>query len=291
MDWASEAETWPFSDNSRFVKHAPHEWHVQDLGDGPIAVLIHGTGGATQSFRNLVPRLAKHFRMIMVDLPGQGFTKMGTRQRCGLHAMSDDLLSLMTAIGVEPDLYVAHSAGAAIALNMSRQNPTPVFGINPALGHFDGAAGWLFPMLAKLLVLNPFVPGLFASMAKQPGRIEGLLKSTGSSLDPTGTDLYRRLITNRNHVDGALLMMAQWSIDGLLERLPEVAAPVFFLTAERDGAVPPKVAVKAAEQLSNATVKSIPGEGHLLHETAPDLTAQEILTFYETCQSTGPSSA
>ena len=292
MDWRRDAPTWPLSENSQFIDVRPHHWHVQRLGSGPVAVLLHGAGGATQSFRHLAPLLAQDFDVLMMDFPGQGFTRLGTRQRSGLPETSADIAALLSAFGVAPDLIVAHSAGAAVALTLAADRPgTPVVGINPALGHFEGTAGWLFPVMAKLLALNPFVPGFFARMARQRGRVDGLLASTGSRLDPAGTDLYRRLISDRDHVDGTLLMMANWSIDPLLERLPEIDAPVLFLTGEQDGAVPPKVARTAAERMQRADVRTYSGEGHLLHETAPEAVATAVKAFATACGVLQPSSA
>ncbi len=280
MDWRKEASTWPLSEHSEFVVSAPHRWHVQDLGRGPVALLLHGAGGATQSFRHLAPLLAKRFRVVMPDLPGQGFTELGTRQRSGLRQTTRDIERLLDTLGHCPEIIVAHSAGAAIGLSF--EGPlakVPVVGINPALGRFEGAAGWLFPMLAKILSLNPFVPGLFARMSRAPSRVESLLASTGSQLDPAGTDLYRRLMTDRTHIDATLLMMAQWDIDALLARLSEIQNPGLFLLGARDGAVPNRVAISAAERLRGARVEVVDGQGHLMHETAPELVADAVFAF------------
>lgn len=278
MDWAREADTWPLSKHSTFIDVAPHRWHVQRLGRGPSLVLLHGAGGATQSFRALAPLLAAHFDVVMMDFPGQGFTRLGTRQRSGLAHTTQDISSLLAEIDVAPKIIVAHSAGAAVALSLAEDHSeVRVVGINPALGPFEGVAGWLFPALAKLLALNPFVPGIFARLSRAQGRVEGLLTSTGSVLDPTGIALYERLIRDRDHVDGTLLMMASWSVNALLDRLPRISAPVLFLLGAQDGAVPNRVAVDAAAHLPNATIKTFQNEGHLLHETAPNEVTRAIV--------------
>ena len=280
MDWTREAATWPLAEHSKFVESAPHRWHVQILGSGPDAVLLHGAGGATMSFRHLAPLLSETHRVVMMDFPGQGFTRMGTRQRSGLEPLSEDITRLLDTLDVEPAVIVGHSAGAAVALELTKSRPgTPVVGLNPALGHFEGAAGWLFPLLAKAFALTPFVPAVFSRAARSPGRIEGLLASTGSPLDPAGTALYRRLVSDPGHVNATLLMMAQWSIDGLLADLPDLETNALFIVGERDGAVPPKVARKAAARMRDAEVTEFPGQGHLIHETAPRDVADAIQAF------------
>lgn len=268
------------SEHSTFIDVAPHRWHVQRFGLGPSLVLLHGAGGATQSFRELAPLLASHFDVVLMDFPGQGFTRLGTRQRSGLAHTTQDISALLTALDVTPSIIVAHSAGAAVALSLAEtRSDLPVVGINPALGPFEGVAGWLFPALAKFLALNPLVPGIFARLSQSEGRVQGLLASTGSRLDPAGTALYQRLIRDRNHVDGTLLMMASWSVNALLDRLPHISAPVLFLLGTRDGAVPNRVAENAAARLPNAKVQKFQDEGHLLHETAPQGVARAIFKF------------
>ena len=44
---------------------------VEDEGDGPVVVCVHGLGGTSNSFSPLMPALARH-RVIRVDLPGSG---------------------------------------------------------------------------------------------------------------------------------------------------------------------------------------------------------------------------
>lgn len=55
MRWPKDARGWPMVDLSRIVLHRPHRWHVQAGSSGPTLLLIHGAGGATQSWRGLMP--------------------------------------------------------------------------------------------------------------------------------------------------------------------------------------------------------------------------------------------
>ena len=84
---------------------------------------------------------------------------------------------------------------------------------------------------------------------------------------------------DRDHVDATLKMMAQWSIDPLIGRLPDLAARTLFITGDRDRAVPPSVSDRAAAQLPDARVVHLPGLGHLAHEENPAAVAAEIEGF------------
>ncbi len=279
MRWPDDAKNWPLTEYSRRVLHRPHRWHIQEHGEGPLILLIHGAGGATQSFRGLFPILAQTHHVVAVDLPGQGFSQLGAQQRCGLDHMSEDLLALCRNQGWAPDIVVGHSAGAAIALRMWELGMRPkkgIVGINAALGNFKGVAGWLFPMMAKALAATPFSAGVFASTTTRSG-VRNLVKGTGSTLDQDGLELYYRLATDRGHVDATLSMMAQWSLDGLLARLGQIDVPVHLVTGLEDKAVPPKVSRDAARVLPQGTLTELPGLGHLAHEEDPATLAKLII--------------
>jgi magnesium chelatase accessory protein len=280
MDWAKDGGDWPNRETSRFVDVRPHRWHVQEAGDGATILLLHGAGGATQSWRHLLPLLAERHHVVALDLPGQGFTKMGTRQRCTLRLMAEDVAALCRSEGWSPDVIVGHSAGGALAFELAEHlRPRGVVGINPALGTFEGIAGWLFPMMAKVLSMNPFVPLLFSRMAASEKRIGELLASTGSRIDAQGITLYHRLASDRAHIDGTLAMMAQWDVEMLAERLPFLDVPSLFLVGEADGTVPPRVARDAAARMRRADVRGWEGRGHLLHEEAGADVAAAIAGF------------
>lgn len=287
MDWARDLPDWPLSHLSRRITCAPHRWHVQETGTGPTVLLLHGAGASTHTWRGIIPILAQQNHVVALDMPGQGFSQAGTRNRLGLKGMTEDITALCRQQDWRPAVLIGHSAGACLALNLCRvlQSPagaTPqVIGINAALGHFDGIAGWLFPMLAKLMALNPMTALAFSIGPNPLRRAERLVSGTGSHLDPEGLRLYARLISDRGHVDGTLKMMAQWDIDPLLNDLPRIAARCLLLTASEDRAVPPDVSERAARRLPNATLRRLDGLGHLMHEEAPDAVAGLILDWLE----------
>lgn len=269
---------WPLSAYSRQILCRPHRWHVQEAGTGPLILLIHGAGGASQSFRHLFPILMQTHHVVAIDLPGQGFTQMGARQRCSLDFMAEDIVSLCRAEGWNPAIIVGHSAGGAIALRLWElgMRPDQTVLINAALSNFKGVAGFLFPALAKALAATPFSASIVTATSNR-STIKTLIKGTGSTLDDAGVDLYLRLIRDRGHIDGTLAMMAQWSLDGLLSRLQQITDPVHLITGLQDKAVPPTVSRDAGARLPNAHLSEIAGLGHLAHEENASLIAGLIM--------------
>ncbi|AZL60703.1 alpha/beta fold hydrolase [Tabrizicola piscis] len=267
---------WPFRGDARQVRARPHDWCVIDHGAGPTALLLHGAGASGHSFRHLIPAL-DGWRCIVPDLPGQGFTRAGSRTRFGIEPMAEDLATLLAQQGWQPEVVIGHSAGAALALQLSTLIPLrAVVGINAALGQFEGAAGFLFPLLARALSVTPFVPSVISRLWGTEGKIRSLLDNTGSPLDPAGVAQYLTLVKKAAHVDGTLGMMAQWRIDRLMARAPQMTVRSLLLATAGDRIVPPRVSRQAAGMLPRADVLELPGLGHLAHEEDASAVAQAI---------------
>lgn len=282
MHW-SEIHTWPNAHLSRRVSGPVHRWHIQEAGEGPLLLLLHGAGASTHSMRGLMEQLKTGYRVVALDLPGMGFTQRGSRSRSGLEAMATDIAALAAQENWQPFALIGHSAGGAIALELTRHfserfgEPPFVIGLNAALGEFEGLAGLLFPMMAKLLAVLPFSAHLFSGTANNPARVQSLIDATGSKISSEDQALYTRLVANRDHVDGALQMMAQWDLKPLLRTLPEHEGVVRFIVGSNDKTVPPRTSYAAAERMPNATVIEIDGLGHLAHEEDPVRVAEVII--------------
>lgn len=273
---------WPQRDRIRRVQSRPHDWCVIDTGatDRPTLLMLHGAGGSGHSFRSLIPHLALHYHLIVPDLPGQGFTRPGSRSRYGLDAMAEDIATLCKTMGVTPTFALGHSAGAAIALRMAQSAAVKgVVGINAALGSFEGAAGVMFPVLARALAATPFVPQLVAKLWGNPQSVGRLLASTGSPLDAAGQRQYLTLVRDAAHVDGTLGMMAQWRLDKLTAAFPALGTPTLLIASTGDRAVPARVSAEAARSMPNARYAEVSGYGHLLHEEAAETVADTALPW------------
>lgn len=268
--WSIEGRDWPNAAASRFVEAGGVRWHVQVMGAGPVLLLLHGTGAATHSWRDLAPLLAERFTVVAPDLPGHGFT--GPMRRATPVGVARAVAALMTALVLEPMVIVGHSAGAAVALTMVEQGlaaPSGVVSLGGALLPFPGLAGKLFPAMARGLFVNPFVPELFAMRARMAGQIPAFLgRATGSRIDATGLALYERLLRTSGHIGGALALMAHWDLDTLQRRLPTITVPVLLLHGERDATIPVATSRTVAARLAHAEMVVLPGLGHLAHEEA-----------------------
>ncbi|NBZ99961.1 MAG: alpha/beta fold hydrolase [Betaproteobacteria bacterium] len=287
MQWANYRSTWPHAQHSQFIQAGGIQWHVQIMGQGPVLLLLHGTGSGSFSWRGLMPLLSAHFQVIAPDLPGHAFTSRGPEGSLSLQGMSEGLRALLLQLNVTPSIIGGHSAGAAIAANMLLQqralSQTQLIGFNPAWLPLPGLPSLIFRPAAKLAAINPVSAWATAKLASKPAMIEKSILQTGSQLDAQGLALYQSVFSHSGHVHSVLNMMAAWQLDTLSKSLPQLQNKVSILVGMQDQTVPPSMAHEACKLMPQARVFEQHGLGHLAHEEDPAGTAQLILTH---CEST-----
>jgi pimeloyl-ACP methyl ester carboxylesterase len=123
--------------------------HVQQAGEGPDVVLIHGvTGDLSIWFLcGLMRELAATHRLTAFDLRGHGYSDVPP----GGYTSADhagDVLALMDTIGADRACLVGHSFGAVIAAHVAAIAPERVSGLVlsdpyfPALRHLEDVSRW-----------------------------------------------------------------------------------------------------------------------------------------------------
>ena len=282
-DWNVEGRDWPNRAASRFVETPRIRWHVQVAGEGPVLMLIHGTGAATHSWRDLLPILAQDFTVVAPDLPGHGFTTGRPAGGLTMPAIARALGDMLGVLALEPQAIVGHSAGAAIGIRMALDGiavPRALIGLNAALLPFPGLGAKLFPTLARMLFVNPFAPHVFSRIARTAGETGRFLaRSTGSRIDAAGIGFYERLFATPAQCAGAITMMADWDLEALKRDLPRLAVQLLLVHGSADSAIPPANARDAAALVPRGEVKILAGLGHLTHEERPGEVAAIIAAF------------
>lgn len=280
LSWERDGIDWPNREASGFVLSAGLRWHVQKMGEGPVLLLLHGTGSATHTWRDLAPLLAPRFTVIAPDLPGHGFSAALEPKRLSLSGMAAAIAELLQTLELTPRLVVGHSAGAAVLARMTLDgqiDPVRIVCLNGALLPFRGLAAPFYAPLARLLAVNPIVARLFARGAASPSAVDRLIRNTGSSLDATGRDLYGRLLRSPAHLHGALGMMANWDLATLERELPRLGPRLFLVACGDDGAIPAADAFRVRDAVAGAEVTYLRKLGHLGHEEQPQLFADVIV--------------
>ena len=86
-------------------------FHVAEAGAGAPVVLVHGWPQHWWMWRHVVPLLAPHARLVMIDLRGFGWSDAppGAYDK---QTLADDLLAVLDALGLDRVCLMAHDWGA-----------------------------------------------------------------------------------------------------------------------------------------------------------------------------------
>lgn len=284
LNWEREGRIWPHREASEFVPQGSATWHIQRFRTGGRRriLLLHGTGASVHSWRGLAPLLAQDFEILAPDLPRHAFTTGHRPDETSLPGMARSVAKLIDEMRFTPDLIIGHSAGAALALQLALDHgfAGPIAGLNSALRPFPGPAAEIFPAVAKLLFVNPFVPRIFSKMASFGSEAERFIyRSTHSRIDAEGLACYAALIKNASHTKGALSMMANWDLPTLRTRMGELKNPILMVHSDKDAAIPLDWATEAHGWLPTSQLEVLKGLGHLAHEEDPQSVTAMVQTF------------
>lgn len=269
---------------------------VQEVGDGPPILFVHGASNSGASWANLLPRV-EGFRCLLLDRPGCGlsdplpapFEDVGALER-----FSDALLvEVLDALEIETTHVVATSYGGYAALRTAAAHADRVDRVvilgwtmgaaNPDLPWFMRMAG--VPSLARFMTAVPANERMVRSMFKRIGLREALARGAVSpELIAAYTSLLRDTDTMRNELE-----IGRWNLtwkglnedvvlsDALLGR---VQAPIYLLWGENDPFGPPEAARAFAQKLPNVTLELMPGAGHAVWIDDPERAAGVIKQFF-----------
>jgi len=113
-------------DTSKFVQAGKVRMHYNEAGSGEALVLIHGGGpGATgwSNYRRNVEELSKHFRCLIIDLPGFGKTDK-VRPDTGLFAFyAECIKNMLDELKIDKAHFIGNSLGGGTTLKFALDYP------------------------------------------------------------------------------------------------------------------------------------------------------------------------
>jgi pimeloyl-ACP methyl ester carboxylesterase len=264
----------------RFVRVGEQLVHTEQAGQGPPVVLLHGFGGSTFSWRNVLPGLAESFRVIAVDLNGFGYTQRPrdpdayTRQ--GQAAL---VLGLMDALGIDRAHLVGHSYGGALTLWIASRHPGRV----RSFVLVDSAAP-SFPedRRSGFAAFRPFAFLLLRGYAVRPSAVRKALERSIHD-DSLVTPEMVRGYTERLQIEG--LDDAYQGLTaprpGPAERveLEAIDVPALVVWGTEDVLIPVEGGRMAAERLPRATFVAMDKVGHIPMEERPGELLEIMVPF------------
>ncbi|MEY4550825.1 MAG: hypothetical protein RL685_7020 [Pseudomonadota bacterium] len=105
--------------------------NVYAAGDGPglPVLLLHADSGCAAQWREVQAALAQERRVVSFDFRGHGASQPATNDDYSYAGRAEDLASVADTLELEHFALVAHSGGAAVALEYARQQPERALGL------------------------------------------------------------------------------------------------------------------------------------------------------------------
>ena len=249
------------------------------FGKGPAVILVHGTPSNAQVWRNVVPRLADAFEVIVYDLCGYGLSTVHEGQDTRLRSQARTLGQLIEHWGVERPHLVGHDFGGATVLGAHLKEGVAA----SSLTIFDAVV--LNPWGTEFSMLVNDNIGVFQSIPNyvHEAMIEAHLKTaTYHALRPdvlnmlmapwrgdAGKRAYLRQVADYDH-----------EFTAQLETLyPTISVPTQIMWAEHDAWVAPDIGRKLHSLIPDSTFELMEDAGHFAMEDIPGRIAARIGSF------------
>ena len=273
----------------RFVEANGLRFHVVEAGSGPLVLLLHGFPEFWYGWRNQIPALARHFRVVAPDLRGYNLTdKPATGY--DYETLVGDVPALIRALGAERAHVVGHDWGGMPAWGAAAFRPDVVDRLvimnspHPKAYQREmlrNPRQWLSSWYIGLIQ----IPGLPDWLLRRDHArlVRGMLRSAAA--EPTafsGRDIaaYRRAMLRPGAIRAtlayyrAMFSRRAWA---LTETFPTIQAPTLLIWGQRDVALVPELANGLDAWVPRIRVERIPEAGHFVQHDRPAQVSSLIL--------------
>ena len=248
---------------------------VEDEGEGPAVVCVHGLGGSSNTWTPLMPALARH-RAIRVDLPGSGRSQQ-VEGALSIEGYVETLLSVCARLGVARAHWFGHSMGTIVVQHIAASHPK---------------------LVASVALFGPLIEppeaartAMKARAAKAREGASGMHEITQALLNAAiSTDTRQRLPVAVAYVRESLMRQDGDAYARSCEALAgaqaaavdRIEAPVLLVTGDEDGVAPPQAVRAMADRLRAARstrVVVLPRCGHWTPVERPEECQRELREF------------
>jgi pimeloyl-ACP methyl ester carboxylesterase len=209
-------------------------------------VFIHGAGGTHQHWLPQLRNLSSA-PTYALDLPGHGRSEGAGHDSIGAYA--EWCLAWLDALGLERAVWVGHSMGGAVTLELALRWPPRVAGLG------------LVATGARLRVAPAILQGIAQDFAAAVRLISRY--AYGPQADPELVQLGQQQmgLTPPDVLHGDFLACDRFDV---CTRLEEIRAPALVICGTQDRLTPPKYATFLHEHLADAALKLVDGAGHMV---------------------------
>ena len=262
--------------------------HIVDIGPrdaaGAPIVMLHGASANLEVMRQpLGARLAKHHRVILIDRPGHGWSTRARLEDSTPEIQGRMIDEALAKLGISQAVFVVHSWAGVLGLRMALDYPGRVAGLvmlAPVAYPWPGGVGRynkivstpvIGPLLAYTITLplgtllaGPGARGVFLPQAMPDGFVENT--STSLLLRP------REFLANARDLVTLKSAVAEQAV-----RYGEIKTPITIITGDADKTVSTNIHSRPlATTVPNGRLIVLPGVGHMVQYSVPDLVVSEI---------------
>src|SRR4051794_32249292 len=263
----------------RFVQVGGVRLHYLEKGAGPAVVLLHGNVVTAEDWvlSGVLDRVAGRHRVVAFDRPGYGHSGRPRGSAWTAAAQAELLREALRRLGVERAVVVGHSWGTNLAL----AEPAAVRGLVLVSGYYEPTlradallvAPAAVPVLGGVLrhtvspllgaaLLPLVVKGMFAPLPV-PERFKAGF-SAGMAVRPSQIRAEAQ--------DGATMA---YGVAAMRDHYQDLRMPVVIVAGSEDRVVDVgRHAVRLRERLPHATLRLVPGAGHMVHHAVPGEVAE-----------------
>ena len=261
-------------------------FHVAEAGAGEPLVLVHGWPQHWWMWRHVVPMLAPHARLVMIDLRGFGWSDAppGAYDK---QTLADDVLAVLDALGLDRVCLMAHDWGAwsgflaclaaperfaaFLALGAPRPGGRPSARQLREVWRFAYQVAIASPVLGRRLVADPrFVERVImgGAVQRQAWTPDDLRAFTTALAEPPRARASVRLYRT---------FLAREVARGARGRL---TVPTRVMVGSRDPAIPVALLDGAQDDADDLSLEIVPECGHFVPEEQPALVAERARELF-----------
>lgn len=255
-------------------------------GAGDPLVLVHGCFTSSRLWQDLLPRLPKGHRVLVLDLLGHGRSDPAVTRPVTIGAHAERLGALLATMGITAATLVGHGLGAAVAAVAAHRDRTRIARlalVNPVFLARDAREAASIPRFGRLTRLLPLwkrlSPGWLAS-ALHAALLPGYIDRTAGS---RSLDVYLKPYRTAVGRDSACAQLQALRRPDAGEALTPGALPsaTLLVTGALDAQLPASRADRLWHALRDAAgpeavAHRLSGAGHMVPEEAPDRLATAI---------------
>jgi pimeloyl-ACP methyl ester carboxylesterase len=264
-----------------FVQVDGVELHLQDEGQGPALLLLHGAGASLHTWDAWARELREEYRVLRVDLPPFGLTGPHPEDRYDPETYLALLDGLLDQVGVEEAVLVGNSMGGHVAARYAATRPDRVRALV-----LLAPAGYPQSLPWSLRILSSRLLGWFTGRVTPRWVVARAVADAYGDPDriaPGTVDRYWRLLRGPSVRRGFRRLASE--MDRLRREEPEwvreIQAPTLLLWGDQDRFVPPAHARNWLLDLPHGRVVLLEGVGHVPMEEVPEESLEAVRGFLE----------